>query len=231
MGGIRLGLALAVLAAVAQAEKPPLEKAAVLKLLKPSGARSVSQIFADVGGGRFPVLFVKAGKRDCQSEQNCSATTVANVALIVRDATGALSVESQLELPTRAPAWDQNGELKWGITNVKDYDGDGKPELMIVYGYNGPVAPGAGDTWYRELALVNLDKPIRLALRVTLDEKPQAMAMPAVETKWKWGPAQLELTRRTGEWDSEKSDRNWQSAGTTVWRWDAAQDQFLPPSR
>src|SRR5437763_3514370 len=89
-------------------------KGDVAKLLKKSikDVKSVSQVFADAGGGRFPVLFVTRGRHclsrtvEGQKEENCSATTLPHVALV--DGSG---VVAELPLPTAAPPWDQPEEL------------------------------------------------------------------------------------------------------------------------
>lgn len=84
----------------------PPSKSDVAKLLKQTikDVRSVSEVFADLGGGRHPVLFVTKG-RDCiertidkEKEQNCSATSIPHLAIVKRGS--ALSLESELALPT-----------------------------------------------------------------------------------------------------------------------------------
>src|SRR5262249_57410182 len=111
-------LLLGVAAAAAPAKKP--SKLEVLRLLQGAvpGARSVSDVLADAGDDRFPVLFVVRGRHclereiDGQKEQNCSPTTAPHVALVRRGDGGKLALESELTLPTEAPAWDQQEELK-----------------------------------------------------------------------------------------------------------------------
>jgi hypothetical protein len=193
------------------AHPPP--KAEVVKLLKQSikDVRSVSQIFADVGGGRFPVLFVTRG-RDCiertidkEKEQNCSTTSVPHAAIVQTGASG-LTLAGELALPTVAAPWDQPEELKWGITQVKDWDGDGKPELLIIYGYHGPTFWAIGDTYYRELVLLNLE-PLAQSVRVTLDQTPQDSANLDVASKFKFAGSELTITRHAGTYDDKKSER------------------------
>jgi hypothetical protein len=200
--------------------------------------KSVSQIFADVGGGRFPILFVTRGRNclerviDKQREENCSATTLPHAGILKRDEKGQLALEAELALPTAAVPWDTTEELKWGITNVKDYDGDGRPELLVIYGYNGPMVWAVGDTYYRELCLLNLDK-LAPALHVTLDEKPQASVNSEITTKFKFAAGEVVLSRRVGDYDDRKGERVYQ-ASTLTFRWDAAQDLYVevkPPKK
>jgi hypothetical protein len=184
-------------------------KGDVAKLLKKTvkDVKSVSQVFADAGGGRFPVLFVTRGRHcisrevDGQKDENCSATTIPHAALV--DGSGVIA---ELPLPTAAPPWDQPEELKWGITQVKDWDGDGKPELLVIYGYHGPTEWAVGDTYYRDLVLLNLDT-LGAAVHLTLDTQPQSSGMPAVESKFKFAGGELTITRRDGDFDSERGER------------------------
>jgi hypothetical protein len=195
-------------------------------------------VFADLGEWRFPVLFVTRG-RDCiermvdkEKEQNCSPTTVPHAGIVKRDAKGELQLEGELALPTAAAPWDQAEELKWGITNVKDYDGDGKPELLVIYGYHGPMVWAVGDVYYRDLCLLNLDK-LAEALHVTLDEKPEASASPDIETKFKFAAGEVQLTKKFGDYDGGKGERVYQES-KIIWKWDPAQDKFAevkPPKK
>jgi hypothetical protein len=218
----------------------PPSKGDVGKALKKTlkDVKSVSQVFADLGDGRFPVLFVTRA-RDCiermvdkEKEQNCSPTTIPHVGIVKRDDKGELQLEAELPLPTAAAPWDQAEELKWGITNVKDYDGDGKPELLVIYGYHGPMVWAVGDTYYRDLCLLNLDK-LGPAMHVTLDEKPEASGSPDLETKFKFAAGEVQLTKRFGDYDSGKGERVYQES-KLVWRWDSTQDKFVevkPPKK
>src|SRR5262249_17530938 len=151
-----------------------------LKVLRQTvpAARSVSDVLADVGAGRFPVLFVVAGK-DCQErtidgqvEKNCSATSAPHVGIVVR-AGDKLQLEREIALPLEAAPWDLPEEMKWGITFVKDYDLDGKPELMLAYGYHGPTLWAVGDVYYKHWCIINLDT-LALGIHVVLDVAPQA---------------------------------------------------------
>ena len=108
---------------------------------------------------------------------------------------------AELPLPTAAPPWDQPEELKWGITQIKDWDGDGKPELLVIYGYHGPTEWAVGDTYYRDLILVNLDT-LGAAVHLTLDQVPQA-SMPGWESKFKFAGPELTITRH--DYESDKS--------------------------
>jgi hypothetical protein len=215
------------------ADAAPPSKVEAVKALKKSvkDVKSVSQVFADLGEGRFPVLFVTRARHclerqvDGEKEQNCSATTVPHAAILSRGSTGELQVDGELLLPTSAPPWDQPEELKWGIANVKDHDGDGKPELLVIYGYHGPTVWAVGDTYYRELCILNLDK-LGVALQVTLDQKPQDSASLDLESRFKLLPGEVQLTRKVGDYDGAKGERVYKDE-KVVWRWEAARDQFV----
>jgi hypothetical protein len=165
-----------------------------LRLLQAAvpGTRSVADVLADLGDGRYPVLFVVRGRHclertiDGQKEQTCSPTTSPHAAVVRRGADGKLLLDRdrELALPTEAPPWDVVEELRWGITFVKDYDGDGQPELMVAYGYHGPMAWAVGDIAYKHLAIVNLDA-LDVAFGTVLERAPQASTDTAVHSTWK----------------------------------------------
>jgi len=190
------------------AQKKP-SKLDALRLLQTAvpGTRSVSDVLPDPGDGRFPVLFVVRGNHciereiDGQKEKNCSSTTSPHVAVLHRGDDGKLAVEKELALPTEAPPWDQQAELTWGITFVKDYDGDGKPELLVAYGYHGPMEWAVGDIYYKNLAIVNLDA-LGVAFNVVVERNPQAGSDTTVHCTWKLvanGPGfDIVINRRSG---------------------------------
>jgi hypothetical protein len=190
-----LGIALAGLLlthASLAAEKAP-KKPDVAKLLRTAKVpvKEVTDVLADLGGGRYPVLFFTRGEKACnrrmidgQPDEVCSTTTEPWVAIVTRGPDGALAVEATLALPTADKPWDEPGpELGWGITNVKDVDGDGKPELTILYGYNGNNAWAVGFTHYRDLCILNLDK-LAIGLHLEVDAQPQASVYDRFETTW-----------------------------------------------
>jgi hypothetical protein len=188
-------LALVVPTEVAAA-KPALPKKDVLKVVKAAvaDAKSVTDVFADIGDGRFPILFTSGGK-DCisrtidhQKDESCSPVTRPHVGIVRKAADGTLALEAELALPTEAAPWDVPEEMKWGINIIKDFDGDGKPELMLAYGYHGPSYWAVGDTWYKHWCILNLDK-LAPAICVVVDQLPQAGSEPHVESKWKLLPA------------------------------------------
>jgi hypothetical protein len=206
-------------------------KGEVAKLLKKTikDVKSVSQVFADAGGGRFPVLFVTRGRHcisrevDGQKEENCSATTVPHAALV--DANGVIA---ELPLPTAAAPWDQPEELKWGITQVKDWDGDGKPELLVIYGYHGPTEWAVGDTYYRDLILLNLDT-LGAAVHLTLDQVPQA-STPGWESKFKFAGPELTITRKDSDYDSARGERVYRES-KQLWARGADDKYALTPGK
>jgi hypothetical protein len=229
----RLSIALSLMMAAGAVAAAPPTKAQAVKALKKASkdVKSASQVFADLGDGRFPVLFVKRGRHciermiEKEKEQNCSPTSLPYVALLKRDDKGELQLEGELALPTAAAPWDQPEELKWGIAQVKDQDGDGKPELLVIYGYHGPTEWAVGDIYYRDLALLNLDPP-KVAVHVTLDQKPQSSGESEIESKFKFVAAELQLMRRVGDYDGDKGERVAHES-KQVWRWDPARDEYL----
>lgn len=220
----------------AQAKAAPPKKAEVQALLKqaaPDGKPRVSTILGDAGGGRFPVLFVTVG-RDCNKtpggSDNCSPTTLPHLAVVTRGADGKLALGGTLALPRKAAPWDVVEPLKWGVSSVKDYDRDGKPELFVIYGYHGPMQAGLGDVYYREWALLNLEPAPSVALHVTLDEKPQASTLESVESKYKLPPPgaavpEIAVTRTVGTYVEGKDDRATRQE-QVVYRYDAKKDQW-----
>jgi hypothetical protein len=224
VGAMPIGRSLMVAmlwAGAAQAQPP--SKNEVAKLLKKTikDVRSVSEVFADVGGGRFPILFVTQGRNciehnvDDEKEQSCSSTSLPHAAIVGVGSSG-LTLAAQLALPTAAAPWDVPEELKWGSTQVQDWDGDGKPELLIIYGYHGPTAWAVGDTYYRELVLLNLDR-LTQAVHVTLDQKPQALSNLELESNFKFAGSELTITRHAGEYDDGKGERVYRDT-TQLWR-------------
>lgn len=235
---VALVVLLALVATAHAAGKSPLPKAEVLKVVraKMPAAQSISDVLADVGNGRFPVLYWHKGRHcltrtvDGQKDESCSATAEPHVAIVKRGESGQLSVEADLALPTAEPPWAQDDPPKWGVTLVKDWDADGKPELVVVYGYNGPTAWGVGFTSYRSLAVVNLDA-LSLSAGVLLDQHPQATVTSVIESTWKFVPGSdgkpaLQLKVKEATWDDQKGDRVPKSS-TVTYGWDATGDKFV----
>jgi hypothetical protein len=222
--------------------KSPLPKSEVLKAVRAKNvaAGPISEVLADVGGGRYPVLFWQKG-RDCltrtiegEIEKHCSATAEPHVAIVKRGEGGALSVEADLALPTAETPWDLDEPPKWGVTLVKDWDGDGKPELLVIYGYNGPMVWAVGNVAYRSLAIVNLADALSLSVAVVLDQHPQASVKDVVESSWRVLPGSdgkptLQLKVTEAAYDDAKGERVPRSS-TVLYRWDAASDRFVKPS-
>src|SRR5262249_52935991 len=107
----------------------------------------------------------------------------------------------------------------------KDYDLDGKPELMLAYGYHGPTLWAVGDVYYKHWCIINLDT-LALGIHVVLDVAPQATTTQAVESKWKLVGTDVQIVRREGEWDEGKGERVWRER-TTVYRYDEKKDGWV----
>jgi hypothetical protein len=114
--------------------------------------------------------------------------------------------------------------MKWGINAIEDFDKDGKPELMLAYGYHGPSYWGVGDTWYKHWCILNLDK-LAPAICVVVDQLPQAGVTLHVESKWKLLPAaagapDIEIARSESTGDEKPRQ------STRRFHWDAATDTW-----
>jgi hypothetical protein len=224
----RGGVALLVLLAsgwAAAAPKVP-GKAAVQAALKAQGVKSPSVSHVYAVADRFLVLFTTKG-RDCYTRDDvpgkpkeCSDTMAPNVAAIARAADGKLTVEGTLALFTQEPPWDQAGaSTKWGIVQVQDFDRDGTPELLVVYGYEGQSQPAVGSTAYRHLALV-APKPLRVTLRLDLDVRPQASVFGQVTSRFKFDSKKPEVvvTRVTSAKTSDDSGKREETTAVVTQR-------------
>jgi hypothetical protein len=165
-----------------------------------------TEVLADAGGGRFPVLFVTRGtpgKEDQHVDEQgdgprCRNTNVPHVAIAAVGPTGLL-LETQLELPTSNTACDWMGPLEWGVTRLHDHDLDGQPELVVVYGYNGANHSEIGNERYKELAIVEL-RPVKIALHVVLSDIGCASIAQQMKSEWRFlpragAPDDFQLTR------------------------------------
>jgi hypothetical protein len=194
-----LALGVGATAAAAPAPKPP-SKAAVLAALRgPAAGKTpaVSHVYASGVAEKFFVLYTTKGK-DCYTRKDvpgkpreCSPTTLPNVALVSR-AGETLTVDGTLALPTQEAPWDNPGALQWGVVQVKDFDLDGTPELLVVYAYGGQSLPAVGPTRYKHVALVS-PKPLRVALRLDLDHLPGASSLDQSRGRFKFAPGKAEV--------------------------------------
>lgn len=252
-----LALVLPLLAATAFAQSaPPVTKAAkpgkpqVTALLKAKLAKTpfrVSDVLDDVGGGRFPVLYTTSTKHcdphpgmseeDIRAERKagnnpdiCVQAVYPHLG-ILGSSGGELSVESLTDLPTTTtPSTDLEGKFLWGITPVKDFDGDGKPELLLIYSYAGAVEPGVGTTNYRELTLVNLELKPTVAVNVILRTDPEAETLDSTDFKYKFSPATAKVPMLTLDGTisalDEKADEKRPRKETRVYLYDATGDKW-----
>lgn len=252
-----LALVLPLLAATAFAQSaPPAAKAAkpgkpqVTTLLKAKLAKTpfrVSDVLADVGGGRFPVLYttsarhceplpgmseeeLRAERKAGHEPENCVQAVYPHLG-ILSSSGGELSVESLTDLPTATtPSTDLEGKFLWGITPVKDFDGDGKPELLLIYSYAGAVEPGVGTTSYRELTLVNLEAKPTIAVNAILRALPEAETLDTSDFKYKFTPSagtipELVLDGTISTLD-EKADEKLPRKAVRRYRYEAASDKW-----
>jgi hypothetical protein len=175
-----------------------------------------ADVLADAGSGRFPVLVI-ADVSQCKFGGCRESHPWA--ALVERKSDGTLALLGAVALPcAEAPHGKMSApddRFRWGVTLVKDWDGDGRPELLAVYGYIGgdPLAR------LRELAIVNLGPPLTVAAQVTLDRwsDGEGMADPAT-----WRIAGTPPTLSIGPSGS--------SGGSTTKRalaYDASTDQWI----
>lgn len=215
-------LTLVLLAAPALAGKPGKAQVAALLKQQPALAKGrvhVSEVLADQGGGRYPVLFTTSGQR-CDPDPRfssmsarerrealgkdgkpelCYTTFTPQLGVIGGDGKG-LRVLATLALPTTAPPTpgeSQDGELTWGVNLTRDYDGDGRPELLLIYAYDGPIRPALGSAAYRDLCLVNLDDPPTVAALVSLRQR--GAGVDGREYSYRFGPGAERTLTLTGE--------------------------------
>lgn len=252
-----LALVLPLLATTAFAQSaPPAAKAAkpgkpqATALLKTKLAKMpfrVSDVLDDIGGGRFPVLYTTSAKHcdphPAMSEEDIRAERKAgnNPDICVQavyphlgilgSSGGELAIESLTDLPTATtPSTDLEGKFLWGITPVKDFDGDGKPELLLIYSYAGAVEPGVGTTSYRELTLINLETKPTIAVNVILRALPEAETLDTSDFKYKFTPGtgaipELVLDGTISTLD-EKADEKLPRKAVRRYRYEAASDKW-----
>lgn len=217
----------------------PIHKIDVLHVLKSadSTVKSVSELLPSIDGHYIPALYVTGG-RDCltrtidgEKEENCSSTTTPHVALLKRNVNGALTIERSLALPIQAAPWDTPEGTAWGIHIVKDYDLDGKPELMLTYSYHGPMVWAIGNIAYKHWCIINLDQ-LTLAAHVIVYERPQATVTAEIESSWKLVPVlgetpRIVVHRSEGTYDDAKGGRLYRKSVLT-YRYDAPTDRWVP---
>lgn len=227
---VAIGL-LVLLGAHAGAQKPPAppNKKAVQALLKPlHKVVRVSKVIGDAGGGRWVVLYTshKEGKR--------KASATFWVGLVSAAPDGTLALGGKLALPTEMEPFEEVEPIKWGTSAFKDHDGDGKPELYVVYGYNNEPQPAVGDTYYRAMALLNVDGAApTIALALTLDESPEADTTPEIISKLSFAklapgkPAEATLTTTIADYDEGSGERAPGKPKKTLYRHDPSKDVWL----
>jgi hypothetical protein len=223
-------------AAAARATPPskPPRRAEALQAVKAKlpGTTDVGAVFPDVGGGRYPVLFVvrEGDKRQC----NGGPAARPHVGLLASGGNGELRLAG--ELPLGEPDCVGGGHVfVWGETALKDYDGDGKPELLVHWAWHGPQMRLTiyGNT----VAIVELDGPaptLAFSLRLDDDDPMTALALgiPPSRTTWELvagTPPVIRVVIR--EWADEHADihKDQPVTTTTDYIWDAPKRAFVAP--
>lgn len=215
----------------AEAQKPPAppNKKAVQTLLKPlHKVVRVSKVIGDAGGGRWVVLYTS------HKEGKGKSSATFWVGLVTAAPDGALTLAGKLSLPTEMAPFEDIEPIKWGTSAFKDHDGDGKPELYVVYGYTNEPQPAVGDTYYRAMALLNFDGAApTIALALTLDESPEADTPPEIISKLSFAklkpgaPAEATLTTTISDYDEGAGERMPGKPKKTLYRHDPARDVWV----
>ncbi len=212
----------------AEAQKPAAapNKKAVQALLKPlHKVVRVSKVLGDAGGGRWVVLYTS------HKEGKGKSSATFWVGLVSAAADGTLALAGKLELPTEMDPFEDIEPIKWGTSAFKDHDGDGKPEVYVVYGYNNEPQPAVGDTYYRAMALLNLDGAApTIALALTLDESPEADSAPEIISRLSFAklkpgtPAEATLTTTIADDADGVGERTPGKPKKTLYRYDPSKD-------
>lgn len=157
-----MGALLLCLASVspAQAKRGPsktLLKGALDKL-KPLGAGQyrLSHRLGTVGAGQFAAIGVHVHRgTDCRKHDGVSfPCTWVTPFLMVYDGSGKTAWFSKMA--TTKPA---HSEFKWGVAKLKDVDGDGRKELVVIFGYvHNPVTVYEREH-HREIAWYGFNVP------------------------------------------------------------------------
>jgi hypothetical protein len=182
----------------------------IAKLLRaelPHTRLHVERVLPDLGGGRFPVLFAVESK-DCYSTFNeesgadegetCEDLEEPHVAVARAGARGVLALEGEIALH------DPGRHLEWGVTNVKDLDLDGKPDLEVVLAWSTREKHVLGAERHRHLCIVDLAGAPKLAFNTEIDVSSADGSTEHLVSRWKFVPAKdkrvpdLVITRRVG---------------------------------
>ncbi|MCC6998655.1 MAG: hypothetical protein IT370_28850 [Deltaproteobacteria bacterium] len=195
---------------------------------------TVSKLLGPAGALRWAALYVVRDHK--RNTARHGVATVSRAPVTPEGGQGAISIDGTAELPAAATPSELIEPVHWGSAALKDHDGDGKPELLVIYGYNGPMSAGLGDIYHRELALLNLDGAPTLALHLELDERPEALASREVLSKWSFSkpapgsPPEVTMTSTIGDYDARARARKVRVVKVT-YRWDATGDSWLRVAR
>jgi len=213
---------------------PTRSEVATLLAAKLGHKATVSKLMGPAGALRWAALYLVRDHR--RNTARYGVATVSRAPVTPEGAQGPISLDGTAELPTAATPSELIEPVQWGTAALKDQDGDGKPELFVIYGYNGPMEAALGDIYHRELALLNLDGAPTLALHLELDERPEAMASREVLSKWSFSkpvpgsPPEVTMTSTIGDYDDRALARK-VSVVKVTYRWDAAGDRWLRVAR
>lgn len=155
---------------VAHAEGPtqaaPLTRVEIRDWLRknrwPKARVQVSEIFGEVADGYHPAIGFR--EEDLSKKELAAAkaewgntawdyTTKKRalfVCLIRRGPDRSIEVAGIEDIPTSS---NPDSEFKWGVTQLKDVDGDGRAELLVTYAYES-YAPGStyGSIFHKEVS-------------------------------------------------------------------------------
>jgi hypothetical protein len=197
----------------------------------------VSHVLGDLGGGRFPVLGYRTVARtaaEIAAEEEAwdhwsgpypEADVAPFVGVVARAPEGGWTLAGRTDLPT---AESPHADFGWGRAALGDHDGDGRPELFVVYGYRSRF-PGStfGEMALKENAWVAFPDGAgapAVALHLTVRRVVGGLEQPDLDVTWRY--AEGEGGRRDVVVTTREDGR---PEATVTWHHDPAADRWVAP--